>query len=192
MPMNDQDNDSNKLVTSYNIPSGPQGYLVRYWHTAKNILLKPKLFFDTMPLFGGFQEPILFLGTSCTAAALLTAIVSFGFLGIPSTILSALVGTFVGAGVAFGLSKAMGGKGSFEATFRAFAYISCVHLFYPIPALGAIAALYGLVLSYLGISKVQDLTPGKTCAIVFLTGFLSGLLLFIGQLTALWSKFFHI
>jgi hypothetical protein len=57
-------------------------------------------------------------------------------------------------------------KNGFYATLRVVAYASATHVFSLIPCIGFFAWLYGLVLTVLGISSVQETSLGRATAAV--------------------------
>lgn len=189
--MDDQNTGSSNLSVMDKLPPGFKEYLTGYYRTAKEVILTPKIFFESMPTTGGFKEPSIFLALGCSVSTILSCLLTLHIFNIPIGIIGAVFGSFVFAGIAFGVAKALGGKGTFEATFRVFAYSSCLQLLYWIPLVGLVVGLYGLVLAYLGIKKVHELSPVKSGAIVLVTGVLAAIVAVMTALTSVMSSILH-
>jgi hypothetical protein len=147
---------------------------------SRETLLNPKDYFASMPLTGGFVEPIIkaaIYGTLAGLFSLLWSILGFsamgigawgGALGIMSliwSIIGAVIGVFIGGIITLVISAICGGNTDFEANVRVSASLMVV---YPISALlaffyainftlgglvGVIVNLYGLYLLYEAIIK---------------------------------------
>lgn len=159
-----------------------QAFLQSFISTAREIVLSPQVFYGNMPTSSGFVEPILFFAVSCIPNVLMSTLTTFNpLMGILS-ILIAFIGSFAGAGLGFGLSKAMGGTPpSFEAVYRVFAYAGVVGLVTWVPFVGPLLGLYAIVLQYFGLKRVCGMSTGQTIAVCVISGILS---LVIGFLVA--------
>ena len=144
------------------------GFVANYLDEAKTVLTAPREFFRTMPVKGGFIQPLLFLFVSATVFSILQAISKLNFFVLFTAMFSSFVNVFVASAViAFACSK-MGGKGTFEGTFRVIAYGKATLLFAwlslgPIPIGGIVSLIYSVYLNILGIEKVQKM-PRKSVA----------------------------
>jgi len=152
---------------------------------SKETLLNPKEYFASMPLTGGFVEPIIkaaIYGTLAGLFSLLWSILGFSAMGIGAlggavgimaliwSIIGAVIGVFIGGIITLVISAICGGNTDFEANVRVSASLMVV---YPISALlaffyainftlggvvGVIINLYGLYLLY---SAVIQALKGK-------------------------------
>ncbi|HEY9868327.1 MAG TPA: YIP1 family protein [Candidatus Obscuribacterales bacterium] len=173
------------------LPPGARGFIARYWAQAKAILLSPRVFFDSMPTEGGLKDPLVFLSVAAGVNSLLTGIISLNpmicLLVFPAT----LIGCFLAALAANALAGAMGGKGTFEATFRVYAYSEAPMLFGWIPVIGFFGVFYVWVLNYFGLRKVHDISEGKTVLVVILSGIVAAFLLGLAACGMLLRSIFH-
>lgn len=116
-------------------PAGsPIGNIVS---TVKAVITDPAGFFRTMPLSGGFAEPLIFV----VAMSLVSSIVAvpFWLLGVgpfaafPGVLFAFVVAplmtgafSFVGAGIAFVLWRLLGSRQPYETAYRCAAYVSAL------------------------------------------------------------------
>lgn len=154
------------------IPPVVKSFLNDYLAVAKKLLLSPVVFFREMDKEGGLLHPLKFAAVNCVISALLSGIVSLQFFHIPGLFFAELMQIFIASGVAFGLSKAMGGKGSFEATLKIYAYSSILRIVAAIPLGWLVSLVYGIFISFYGLKEVQRLGSVQTATIIILTGFL--------------------
>jgi hypothetical protein len=147
-------------------PSGA-GLVSGFLGTAKTVLLRPRVFFEAMPVEGGLLGPYFFF-VLCTLLFLLVTIVLNVRAGATLdpqfflAILLAFAMPFVSAALLhFFLNKLLQTKGTFEATFRVVCYASAVYLLAWIPILGFLLQFYEIYLSILGLSVVHRTTMGK-------------------------------
>jgi len=159
------------------VPPAARGYLASFWQEAKTVLRHPQQFFDSMPTEGGWKEPLIFLSTCAGANAVLSGILSFNLLTMVMIFPATLVGCFLASLVANALAGAMGGKGTYESTFRVFAYSEAPMLIGWIPVIGMLGILYVWVLNYFGLRKVHELSEGKTVVVVLLSGLIAAFVL---------------
>ena len=117
---------------------------------SRETLLNPKGYFESMPLTGGFTEPLIkaaIYGTIAGLFALLWSVLGFGavgasFLGgaigimaLIYTIIGAIIGLFIGGVIMLVISAICGGNTDYEANVRVTASLMVV---YPINAILAI------------------------------------------------------
>jgi len=145
--------------------------------TAIEIIKNPAGFFKTMPVSGGFADPLIFLAAMGIISGVIQAILSLVGLGVAVSFLMALgaviimpliiaVVSFISAGIFFVIWKLMGSTQSYEAAYRCVAYASAIMpimvLIGVIPYLGAIIGLlWMLYLMVIASEKVHRLAPQK-------------------------------
>ena len=132
------------------------------------LVADPRAFFWAMSVDGGYKQPWLF--------AVLSVLIPW--LGVvifyQSSILwalypMALLGIFIFAGmIHFSSTKLMGGRASFQATFRVVAYTSFTIILGPIPYLGLAAHIFGLYLTAHGVAAVHRLSLLRGAAAVII------------------------
>ena len=128
---------------------------------SRETLLNPKGYFESMPLTGGFTEPLIkaaIYGTIAGLFALLWSVLGFGAAGssllggaigimaLIWTIIGAIIGLFIGGVIMLVISAICGGNTDYEANVRVTASLMVV---YPINAL--LAILSGINLTLGGI-----------------------------------------
>jgi hypothetical protein len=163
---------------------GSYGTLNAFFQTATKCLLTPTAFFSTLPRRGGFLNPILF-GVMSVVASFVLAYIWYSLLkggggglfvfliGIPFVVLGAFmlvpIGLFLGSGILHLCLLLVGGANEgYQATFRVASYSSVTSLFNAIPVLGAIASLWGIVLTVIGLREVHKTSTGKSVAAVLI------------------------
>jgi hypothetical protein len=145
---------------------------------AKNCLLKPKEFFTSMPVEGGYIEPVLkaliygiaagVIGFILTLVRLNTGSVFGGLFSVLfGSIISAVIGLFIGGIILLVISAICGGKTNFEVSIRISAAImvlmpigAAFGIFSRINVISSlltfILTLYGLYMVYLAlISRLE-------------------------------------
>ena len=142
-------------------------FLSGFLETAKGVLSRPKTFFPTMPVGGGFAAPHLFF-LLCTAVFVLASmamnLAGPGDLDVRILILVFLAPLlpFVDAVLLYLIvARLLGGTGSYEATFRVVCYASAVNLFTWVPLVGILAQLYEIYLAAFGLSVVHRIGIGR-------------------------------
>lgn len=125
--------------------------------TAVNVITKPAEFFQEMPKFGGFLEPLVFAIIMGFIAGIIQAILSFiglgpgagygggmsGFSMIIFMPIAAAIGSFIGGAILFIIWKLMGSQEDYETAYRCGAYLMALA---PITAIiGAIPYAGGLI-----------------------------------------------
>ncbi|MBI4532923.1 MAG: YIP1 family protein [Candidatus Melainabacteria bacterium] len=190
---NEEPTSSNTTKASLTqmMPPEVRGFVANYWGQAKVILFSPQVFFRTMPTEGGYKDPLLFLAVSAGVNAVLAGLMSLQLPLIGLIFIASLIAVFVGSAVACFLSQAMSGKGNYEATFRVIAYSEATLLFVWLPILGLVPALYTLVLNYIGLKQVHQLSEIKTASVVLLTGLLTGIVLLLTACSMVLRSIFH-
>ena len=165
--MNDQGSSNSR--DSQPIRPGRRGadFLYGFLETAKGVLSRPKTFFPTMPVEGGFAAPHLFF-LLCTGVFILASIgMNLGESGeldprILILVFLAPLLPFVDAVLLYLIAaRLLGGRGSYEATFRVVCYASAVNLFTWVPLVGLLAQLYEIYLAALGLSVVHRIGIGR-------------------------------
>jgi hypothetical protein len=145
--------------------------------TTVDVIKNPAAFFETMPVSGGFVDPIIFLAAMGIIAGLIQTIWSIVGLGAAVSFFMALAAviimpvfvvifSFIGAGIFFVIWKLMGSDQSYEAAYRCIAYASAITpimvLIGVIPYLGAIIGLlWMLYLMVVASEKVHKLYVRK-------------------------------
>lgn len=149
----------------------PTEYFKSYIETVKLVCLSPQVFFEKMPVSGGYMEPCLFLGTGLLVNGFMMALLSFKIEAFFTTITLSLVASFVGAALAFFLSKSSGGKPpSYESIFRVYAYTGAVALVSWVPFIGALFSMYAWVLQFFGLREVGKMNTIQTLAVCVISG----------------------
>ena len=128
---------------------------------SRETLLNPKDYFSSMPLTGGFAEPVIkaaIYGTVAGLFSLLWSVVGLSALGGPIwggalgimaliySIIGAIIGLFIGGAIMLVISAICGGNTDYEANVRVTASLLVV---YPINAF--LAFLYGINITLGGL-----------------------------------------
>ncbi len=147
-------------------------------NVTKDILTNPKAYFQNLELTGGYGEPLLYLIFTLILSSLMFAVSKMNpllfFWGMIIGFLSVSVGAVI-TDLAF---KRLGGKGDLEGTFRVLAYSKATFVFAWIAlgqiSLGAMLAAMGTgYMCYIGLMRVQGLSPKSTLIIVAVLSLLS-------------------
>ncbi len=166
------------------------------WTTIKRVLLHPRLFFSTMPANRGSARTLLyFLIISELLALTMFLWVTIGLAGLRSMEegreaaellaqlsvyndplslilypLVATVGLFVRSAVTHLVILLLGGgRGGFEATFRAFAYGTTPYLLAVFPVVGlVVGGLLSIVYTIIGLMHLHRLSAAKATLIYIL------------------------
>jgi hypothetical protein len=140
---------------------------LKLFPSLKGVVVHPKVFFETMPLEGSYRQPLLFAAVvgiiSVTAHGLTHGIPQWR---LPVQFFFYIVGMYGTAGLYWVIARLVGGKGSYQGTFRAVVYSSVASLLTWIPYVGFPASVYQLVLSFLGIRRAQGLSDKRTLIVV--------------------------
>ncbi|HEY9788930.1 MAG TPA: YIP1 family protein [Candidatus Obscuribacterales bacterium] len=137
----------------------------------KVILLSPKIFFANMPLEGGFMQPALLYAVIAGVICVGDMLLHIGhpiaaILGGIGTFITIMLLSFVGAAITMGLSRLLGGTGSYEATYRACAYSAAPHIVGWIPVIQVIGAIYSVFLLKIALERAQNLPSNRAVAVV--------------------------
>jgi hypothetical protein len=146
------------------------GMFKQYFETGKNIIMKPVDFFKTMPVTGGYKDPLIFaLITSVIMGLGLTIItLGVGFLAIIFAPIAVAISVFLAALLLLMCAKMVGGTGTYEATMRVASYANIVNIIGWIPIVSIIGSIYGLVLMVLGMREIHKLTTAKAIIAVLI------------------------
>lgn len=158
--------------------------------TVREVLLNPVGFFRNMRRQGDFINPLVFAIICGVVNGILGGIVSFlfslAFAGDPDfgvagslgglilNIILAPIYVILAVGIASGIYHLLvllfirPGNAGFEATFRMVSYVQALQLVSWIPIVNIVAAIYGIVLSVLGIREVHSTTTGKAALVVLI------------------------
>ncbi|OHB37072.1 MAG: hypothetical protein A3C38_03180 [Planctomycetes bacterium RIFCSPHIGHO2_02_FULL_50_42] len=172
--------------------SGLIDFLDRLVKTGREVALRPQNFFKNMPTTGGYIQPLFF------SIAVFLIVIGYNLAliasGLPypggqesggETVINALkkapilgvvwvAGLFLGAFILHGSFKLLKGTGSYEATFRIFAYSSIANLLTIIPSAGQyLSTIYTLVLIMLGGKMVHNLSTSKAIMAPILPAFIA-------------------
>ena len=168
-------------------PSGV-GLIRGFLGTVKAVLLSPHTFFPGMPVEGGLLGPYFFFLLCTGLFFLVFSVVRMREVGSfePAILLMmsvALATPFVSAALLYlFLTKLLGTRGSYEATFRVVCYASAVNLlaWIPIFVIGILLQFYEVYLSALGLSVVHQTSMGKALLAVIGTAFAIFLTILLG------------
>jgi hypothetical protein len=161
----------------------------RFIDTAKGALLDPTTTFRNVRREGGLGPPLVYYLLGGLVSVLFQAVWSgLGMIpgggyghGVGAGALGALIfgacivviGVFVGSGIIHLMLMLLGGQRfPFETTFRALAYAhGSAAPIGAVPFCGTfIAAIWGLVVSIIGLSQMQEIPIGKAAAAVLIPG----------------------
>lgn len=139
-------------------------FLKQYFETGKAVVLKPVDFFKTMPVTGGYKDPLIFaLITAVIMGIGLTIItLGVGFLAIIFAPIAVTISIFIAALLLLACAKIFGGTGTYEATMRLVSYANVVNVIGWIPIISILGSLYGLVLTFYGLREIHKLSGWKT------------------------------
>lgn len=147
-------------------------------NVTKDILSNPQGYFQSLPLTGGYGEPLLYLVFTSILSSIMFAVSKLNpllfFWGMIIAFLSVTVGAVI-TDLAF---KRLGGKGDLEGTFRVLAFSKATFVFAWIAlgqiSLGAMLATMATgYMCYIGLMRVQGLSPKSTIIIVSVLSVLS-------------------
>lgn len=149
----------------------PSQFVESFVGVGRELLLRPRSFFQHLPRKGGFKNPFFFLFicnflSSLFMATFLKGDYNIFFALLSANIISALLGSLLIHGLA---TRIFGGQALFTATFRIIAYASLMDIVAGIPVLGFIASFYGLYLIFIGLQEIHQLKPrqaGTTILII--------------------------
>lgn len=146
------------------------GFIKKYYETGLAIIIKPFEYFKGMAITGGLKDPLIFaIITSIIMGIGLTIItLGVGFLAILLAPLAVTISVFVAAWLLMLCARLVGGKGTFEGTFRVVCYSNVVNVIGWVPFVSILGSLYGLFLTWLGIRDTHQLSNWKAALAVLL------------------------
>lgn len=136
---------------------GPKGF-VKVW---RKVILDPQEFYRDMPLTGGFENPLIFLGISAIFYFILKIAVSGLASAVNAFSLVCLAYIFGPGILMLACQFLFEGEGDYEGTLRMCAYAGASLTLAWIPTLGIFAYFYSFYLIFLGTQKVHRLDPTK-------------------------------
>ena len=135
----------------------------------KEVILRPKEFFDVMPTDGGYSNPLFFALVCWVIGGILTAVVRISPASIILFPISALVGLLIVSVILYlSATLIVKGAGTFEGTFRVGSYTSALSVLTWIPIIGPLIGIYGIYLLVVGIERVHKLTTREAVIAVIL------------------------
>lgn len=153
-----------------------------YIETWKKVVFKPSSFFREMPEKGGFADPIMFTIMNALIAGVLAATVgrvfdprmnviweagNVSFLFFMSFLVIGIVLlNFVFGAILHVLFRLVGGKGSYQGTFRLVAYAGAPGIFEAVPLLHS--SLYTPYLQIVGGRHVHNISMKRSAVAVLL------------------------
>jgi curved DNA-binding protein CbpA len=137
----------------------------------KSIVTSPVSFFEQMPIDGSLKAPLLFVLTMSAVNAIFWFLTDI--IHPIHALFSAVIGFIALAGGSFLLTattkaicKPLGGNGTFKHTYYACAYACAPNILLFAPLINCFAVLYSAFLLKLALEHVQELTPGRSSAVV--------------------------
>jgi hypothetical protein len=181
----DDDHDDEQIVSRFGgqYIDSSLGFVQDYLHEVKAILFDSFNFFNAMPAKGGFLPPTIFLAVTAGIYCLLSALFRGNWLIVFTAFFDVFFTAFVGTTVITLAFKQLGGKGTFEGTYRVIAFSKATLLFGWIPWIhvdkitlfGVLSIAYAVYLNILGMERLQKLPRQLVTtflAIVALIGFI--------------------
>ena len=135
----------------------------------KEVILRPKEFFDVMPTDGGYRNPLFFALVCWVIGGILSAVVRTAPASIVLVPIGAVIGLLIWSIILYlSATLIVKGNGSFEGTFRVGSYASALSVLTWIPIIGPLIGLYGIYLLVVGIERVHKLTTREAIIAVIL------------------------
>lgn len=132
------------------------------------IFTQPMVFLDSLPLSGGYIQPIVFT----VAMALISAVGAFLIKPLPLQSLLQLIVwialSFINAGYLMVLCRGLGGEGDYEGTYRMYSYAMAPSAFYWIPLVNVIGLLYSIFLLHIGLKRAHNLPTARVNAVLLI------------------------
>ncbi len=133
---------------------------IRCW---KEVVLRPKKFFDVMPTDGGYRNPLFFALVCWVIGGILNAAVRTAPANIILLPITSFIGLFIMSAILYlSATLIVKGTGSFEGTFRVGSYIAALSVLTWVPIIGPLIGIYGIYLLVVGIERVHKLTTRQT------------------------------
>jgi hypothetical protein len=160
--------------------------------TAIEVITNPAVFFQNMPVAGGYAEPLIFLAAMGIISGIIQAFLSifgFGFnvsflMSVASIVivpLMVVIFSFIGSGIFFVIWKLMGSEQSYETAYRCGAYVSAITplttLIGIVPYLGAIIGMLWILFLMVVASQYVHKLESQKAWIVF--GIFFGLIILL-------------
>ncbi len=147
-------------------------------NVTKDILTNPQGYFQTLPLTGGFGEPLLYTVFTCILSSIMCAIGKLNPLMFFWAFIVSFISVTVGAVIVDQAFRRMGGKGDLEGTFRVLAFSKATFVFAwitlgPLSLGMMLATMITGYMNYIGLSRVHGLSPKNTAIIIALMSVLS-------------------
>jgi hypothetical protein len=163
---------------------------------AKQVVTRPREFYQEMPKTGGFTDPLIFIAVMGIAAGLIGGVfslfsnghigaMSFGLISVFTMPVIAIVGCFISGMIMFAVWRLMGSTEDYQAAFRCVAFSTVIFPAFPVlglvPYLGTIASdawwVWLMILASIGAHNLDKdkstLVLGVLGVIIVLVG-LSG------------------
>ena len=139
----------------------PSQLVESFARICKEVVVRPVVFFQGLPLQGSLMNPLLFLSLCVFLSSLCMAnILNGDYRLFLILFFSNMLSDVIVSGLLHALAtRAFGGGAPFAATFRIIAYSSVTDLGAWIPFIGTIASLYGIYLIFLGLQEIHRLKP---------------------------------
>jgi hypothetical protein len=138
----------------FSIREGAAGF----YKISKRIVLEPQKFYQEMPVAGGFENPVLYLGVCAAVFLLFRFIVSETLVAAAVSFFLVVLAYLLGPGILMLVAQSLfRGEGDYEGTLRVCAYAGSCLLLAWIPRIGSIAYIYAFYLIFVGMEKVHRL-----------------------------------
>lgn len=135
----------------------------------KEVILRPREFFDVMPTDGGYRNPLFFALICWVIGGILSAAVRVRPASIVLFPAAAFVGLLIVSVILYiSATLIVKGTGSFEATFRVGAYASALNVLTWVPVFGPLIGIYGVYLLVVGVERVHKLSIREAVIAVIL------------------------
>lgn len=140
-------------------------------NVTREILMNPLQYFQNLPLTGGYGEPLLYTVFTCIISAIMVALGKMNPLMFFWALIVGFISVTLGSVIVDQAFRKLGGKGDLEGTFRVIAYSKATFVISWIAlgplALGMmLATLITGYMNYIGLMRVQKLSPRSTLIIV--------------------------
>ena len=144
------------------------GFFKSLWETIKQVLFKPRDFFENLEIQDGYSEPFYFYLAIAIPVLLIT--VAYGMLfgkgiRLPQTLLALVLVPlliFISTLLMHLAVMIFRGKGGLRGTFNVLAYSSAARIFDIIPFAGVfISFIWGLIIAVIGYKRVHKFSTPK-------------------------------
>lgn len=149
---------------------------INFWDKIKGVFTDPNSFFENVASERGIKNAFLFyliISAFMMSVQMLSHLFfrygSFGYMGFFGTTLVlglfifGIIFSFIYSGIIHALVIAFGGKRGFSETYKACAYSATPYLLFSvIPLIGSLSIIYTFYLMIIGISKLQNISKGKS------------------------------